>query len=193
VKLEKVVDRIARIGAEPEVLEQIARDVGAGLAEDERRALERVARELAIHAPHRGRGAGASPHDYWAGYAAAIGTVLAAQRAAAEKVEAREAALRHTAGDNSQACLEILAAGPATGAEIAAHLDITPGAASKILAHLRGAGLVRPLGGQPYPKRGARKPHVLTALGSWTADERRRKRREAGLSPLSVLSSADAG
>lgn len=190
MKLAKVVARIARIGKEPELLEQIARDVGAGLAEDERRALERVARELAIHAPHRGRSGSAD--DYWAGYAAAIGTVLAAQRASAEKVEAREAALRHTAGDNNQACLEVLAAGPATGAELAARLDITPGAASKMLAHLRGAGLVRPLGGQPYPKRGARKPHVLTALGSWTADERRRRRREAGLSPLSILS-ADAG
>jgi CRP-like cAMP-binding protein len=191
VKLDKVVARIARIAEEPELLEQVARDVGAGLAEGERDSLERVARELAIHAPHRSRGAKTDPNDYWAGYAAAIGTLLAAQRAAAEKVEAREAALRHTRGETAQGALEILAARPSTGAEIAAQLGVTPGAASKVLAQLRGAGLARTLGGQPYPKRGARKPHVLTPLGSWAADELRRRRRAAGLSPLAIV--ADAG
>ena len=54
---------------------------------------------------------------------------------------------------------------------LAAKLGATPGATSKILASLRGVGLVRIVGGRPYPKRGAAKPHVLTPLGSWVASE----------------------
>lgn len=187
MKIDKVVARIARLSSEPELLEQVARDVGAGLAAGEREGLETIARELAARAPHRARGAKASEQDYWAGYAAAIATLLAAQRAMSEKNDAREAALRHARSETAQGVLAVLASGPSTGAEVAAQLGITPGAASKVLTTLRGAGLVRTLGGQPYPKRGARKPHVLTPLGAWAADELRRLRREAGISPISLV------
>jgi CRP-like cAMP-binding protein len=187
MKIDKVVSRIARLSTEPELLEQVARDVGAGLAAGERDELETIARELAARAPHRARGAKASEQEYWAGYAAAIGTLLAAQRATAEKHESRQAALQHAQGETAQGVLAVLATGPATGAEVAAQLGVTPGAASKLLTMLRGAGLVRTLGGQPYPKRGARKPHVLTPLGSWAADELRRRRRAAGVSPISLV------
>jgi DNA-binding transcriptional ArsR family regulator len=189
--LEKITARIARIGAQPELLEQLARDVGAAIAAGERDALERIARELAVHAPHRVRGDNGSDRDYWAGFAAAMATLIAAERASSEKREQREAALRQLTGETAQAAVELLAEDPMTGAELAARLGVTPGAASKVLAQLRGAGLARTLGGEPYPKRGARKPHVLTPLGSWAQGELRRRRGEQGRAALGLV--ADAG
>ena len=91
-----------------------------------------------------------------------------------------------------------LATAPMTGAELAAQLGVTPGAASKVLSHLRGAGLARTLGGIDYPKRGARKPHVLTSLGSWAAAHQEKIKNGgdlrsdlAGVPPLALT--ADAG
>jgi len=191
VKLEKITARIARVGAQPDLLEQLARDVGAAIASGERDALEHIARELAIHAPHRVRGDNGSDRDYWAGFAAAMATLIAAERASSEKREQGEAALRSLAGETAQAAVELLAEDPMTGAELAARLGVTPGAASKVLAQLRGAGLARTLGGEPYPKRGARKPHVLTPLGSWAQGELRRRRGEQGRAALGLV--ADAG
>ncbi|HTM19448.1 MAG TPA: MarR family transcriptional regulator, partial [Kofleriaceae bacterium] len=177
MNLDKVLRRIGRLDEQPEALAQVARDVGFALAAGERRAIERVARALAAQAPQRRRGRGASEQDYWAGFSAGIAMLLAAHQAGAEVGDAREAALRQAASDGARAAILILAGGPATGAELAAQLGLTPGATSKILSTLRGAGLVRPLGGHPYPKRGARKPHVLTSLGSWLADELDRRAR----------------
>jgi hypothetical protein len=175
VNVDKVLRRIARLGSTPEAAEQVARDVGFGLAREQREALVAVARELAAHAPE----ASERNRDYWAGFADALGTLLAAWQAAHERTDARQAALRAVTGDTARGTVQTLARGPATGAEVAAALGVTPGAASKALASLRAAGIARVLGGQPYPKRGARKPHALTSLGDWLAGELER-RAEAG-------------
>jgi hypothetical protein len=180
VNLDKVLRRIGRLDEQPEALAQVARDVGFALAAGERRAIERVARALAAKAPARKRGKGASDQDYWAGFSAGLAMLMAAHQAGAEVGDAREAALRQTATEGARRVILLLGAGPLTGAELAGQLAMTPGATSKILATLRGAGLVRPLGGHPYPKRGARKPHVLTSLGSWLADELDRRARASG-------------
>jgi DNA-binding transcriptional ArsR family regulator len=167
----KVLRRIAQLGATPEAAEQVARDVGFALARGEREALAAVVRELAARAP----AADERDASYWAGFADGLGTLVASWQAAQERADARRAALQAVSSDTARGAVRALGAGPATGTELAASLGVTPGAASKALATLRGAGLVRVLGGQPYPKRGARKPHALTALGTWVADELERR------------------
>ncbi len=161
---EKVIRRLAELSEAPEGLSQLARDIGFGVARGEREALAVVGRELAAAAPSRRQ------NEYWAGFAAALGTMLASYESAHERVDARQAALRAVRSDASRAVVCALACGPATGAELAEQIGITPSATSKILAALRGAGLARILGAEPLPKRGARKPHALTPLGSWAAD-----------------------
>ncbi len=169
MRTDKLMRRLADLGSSPEELERVARDIGFALARGQREPLAEVARELAARAPHSSRQD--AEKSYWAGFAAALGTVVAAYQAAHEQSDARQAALNAASSDSAQAVIAILATHPATGAELAASLGITPGATSKILASLRGAGLVRLSGSQTYPKRGARKPHVLTPLGGWVADQ----------------------
>jgi DNA-binding transcriptional ArsR family regulator len=169
----KVLRRIARMGATPEVAEQIARDLGFALARDEREALAAAAREMAARAP--GREDGDRGDEYWAGFVDGLGTLIASWQAAQERADARRAALEAVSSETARGAVRALTAGPATGAELATALGVTPGAASKALATLRGAGLVRVLGGQPYPKRGARKPHGLTPLGTWLVEELERR------------------
>jgi len=174
---DKVRRRIAELakpgGVSPERLERLARDLGFALARGERAPLADAARSLAANAPRRARSRAAPAEDtaWAAGYAACFGTLLAAYEAAHERVDARDAAVRALSSDVAIGVVRALTEGPATGAELAARLSVTPGATSKILTQLRGAGLARVAGGRPYPKRGARKPHVLTSLGSWAADE----------------------
>lgn len=167
---KKVLRRVRRAQAEPEVLSTVARDVGVALAQGDRDNLADVARELAANAPNQADPAS----QYWAGFAAALGMLLSAYDAAHTQADAREAALRAVAGDSAQAVLQMLSRGPATGAELSSRLGITPGGISKILKTLRGFGLARALGGQPsgeIPERGAPKPHVLTSLGISIASE----------------------
>jgi hypothetical protein len=179
VKTEKVLRRIAELGATEESLaklEQVARDVGFALANGQREALQEVARELAAHAPYPPGGRDDKLRkSYWAGFSAALGTLLASYEAAYERDDAHAAALRAVRSDLSKAVVRLLSEAPRTGAELAAKLAATAGATSKILASLRGVGLVRVVGGQPYPKRGAAKPHILTPLGSWVARELNRQ------------------
>ena len=122
-----------------------------------------------------GAGGGGRRDDYWAGFAAAIGTLLAAYEAAHEHQDARVVALRAISSPAAESVLLALADRPATGAELATRLGLTPGAVSKILKALRDASLARILGGppenQPLPERGAPKPHALTSMGSSLARE----------------------
>ena len=177
MRARKVLRRIARSCERPEALQTVARDIGEGLARGQRDDLLEVARQLAAHAPQpTGDPAAADPgpsSEYWAGFAAAMGTLLAAYEAAHEGQDARAAALRSIASSSAEAVVTELGHGPATGAELASKLGLTPGATSKILKSLRAAGLARILGGTPesIPERGAPKPHVLTSLGSSIARE----------------------
>lgn len=163
--MHKTIRRIARIGAEPEELERVARDVAVAVARGEREELKEVGRALAMHAPARSAG-----DDYWAGFAAALGTMLAAYEVSFERSDARRAALQVVSSDTSKKVVRALADNPATNAELARRISVTPGATSKILTALREAGMARVLGGDALPERGARKLHALTPLGSWVAD-----------------------
>lgn len=183
MKISKVTRRLNQVEQTPEVLEQVARDLGFALARGERDAAAEVARALARAAP--------DDDGYWAGFAAGMGVMVAAYQAALERQDARAAGLAAASSETSRAVLAALAVEPATGAELASRLGVTPGAASKVLTSLRGAGLVRVLGGAPIPKRGARKPHALTPLGSWVADEQ--SKRTAAQGTPSVHAIADAG
>jgi DNA-binding transcriptional ArsR family regulator len=183
VKPKKVIRRLRAVEQTPEVLEQVARDLGFALARGERDAAAEVGRALAGAAPE-GDG-------YWAGFAAGLGMLLASYEAGFERADARQAALGAASSATARAVIAVLASEPATGAELANHLGVTPGAASKVLSALRGAGLVRVLGGAPIPKRGARKPHGLTPLGTWVADELARRGDEDETESVQQL--ADAG
>jgi CRP-like cAMP-binding protein len=182
IKRDKVLGRIARAAQSPEILDHVARDVGVALAAGQREALAAIARELAAHAPSTSAEApaGRAGQPYWAGFAAGMGTLLAAYEASFQHADARESARRAVAGDLAQSIVLALGDAPATGVDLAARVGATPGAVSKILGALRGAGLARVLGGLPYPKRGARKPHALTPLGVGIADELRSRRRAGG-------------
>lgn len=180
VKREKVLKRIRTVATSPELLDHVARDVGVALASGQRDDLAAFAHGLAAHAPagpgeraERGgdRGASGKSGHYWAGVAAGLGILLASYEAAFQHVDARAAALRSAGGELARSVVLALAEAPATGVELAERLGVTPGATSKVLASLRASGVARPLGGMPYPKRGARKPHGLTPLGSAIADE----------------------
>ena len=183
MKTEKVLRRIAELAATEESLaklEQVARDVGFALASGQREALQEVARELAAHAPYPpGQRDDKLRKSYWAGFAAGLGTLLAAYEAAHERDDAHASALRAVRSELSRAVVRLISEAPCTGAELAGKLGVTPGATSKILASLRGSGLVRVVGGRPYPKRGAAKPHILTPLGSWVAGELNREEHDA--------------
>jgi DNA-binding MarR family transcriptional regulator len=173
VKRDKVLKRIGTVTRSPEVLDHVARDVGVALAAGQRDDLAAFARELAARAPDAGGERDAKSAHYWSGLAAGLGMLLASYEAAFQLDDARAAALRATGSELARAVVLALAAAPATGIELAERLGVTAGATSKILSSLRGAGVARPLGDMPYPKRGARKPHGLTPLGTALADELR--------------------
>jgi DNA-binding transcriptional ArsR family regulator len=164
----KIVRRMQKMATEPNtVLSGVARDVGFAIAEGDREALEAIGRELAARAPH----GDSDEQTYWAGFAAGMGSLMAAFQAAHDRTDARAAAIGATRTEIARSIVATLAVGPATGAELAQQLGVTPSAISKSLTALRNSGVARVLGGGPYPKRGARKPHALTSLGSWVADE----------------------
>jgi DNA-binding transcriptional ArsR family regulator len=174
----KVIKRLARIGERPELLNTVARDAGVALARGEREALRLLVRELAARAPGGEGDAPVNPaagEHYWAGFAAAMGMVLASYEAEHGQADARMAAMRALSSPVARRVLCELAHGPATGAVLASRLTLTRGAVSKILKSLRGVGLARIAGGGmghgPVPERGAPKPHVLTALGAALAGE----------------------
>ncbi|MEM9491279.1 MAG: hypothetical protein AAGC55_19175, partial [Myxococcota bacterium] len=115
---------------------------------------------------------------YWAGFSAALATLLASYESAHTEDEVRLEARRIVSSPSAQAVVLELARGPATGAELARTLELTPGAVSKVFKSLRLAGLARALSsaspdraGRPSPERGVRKPHVLTSLGMAVADD----------------------
>lgn len=172
----KVIKRLARIGERPELLNTVARDAGVALARGERDALRLLVRELAVRAPG---GEGDPPVErttgqhYWAGFAAAMGMVLASYEAEHGHADARAVAMRALTSPVARRVLCELAHGPATGAVLASRLKLTRGGVSKILKSLRGVGLARIAGGGhgPVPERGAPKPHVLTAQGAALAGE----------------------
>lgn len=167
-KTNKIVRRMQKMATEPNtVLSGVARDVGFAIAEGDRDAIEAIGRELAARAPH----GDTNEQAYWAGFAAGIGSMLASLQAAHDRVDSRAAALGATRSDVARSIVATLAVGPATGAELAGQLGVSASAISKSLNNLRNSGVVRMLGGGPYPKRGARKPHALTSLGAWVADE----------------------
>ncbi len=173
MKTSKVLRRLSRLDARPQLLERVARDVGVALAHGDREGLSVVVRGLATNAPDSD---GGDPElAYWAGFAAAMGMLLASYEAAHEPGDARAAAMRALGSPSAKAVLGALADMPQTGAELAKHLQLTPGAVSKILKSLRGVGLVRVLGGptesESIPERGAPKPHALTPLGIGVAGE----------------------
>lgn len=177
MQTKKVLRRIARTNDRPELFERIARDVGVALARGQRDDLATVVRELAVHAPAP---PAPKPGDrdhataYWSGFAAALGTLLTAYEAAHHDGDAREFARRVVAGASAESVILALAEKPATGAELARELGLTPGATSKILKSLRQAGLARipgPPDGTRIPERGARKIHRLTSLGLSIAEE----------------------
>ena len=163
--MHKTIRRIAHLETEPEELNRVARDIAVAVARGEREELKEVARALAIHAPSR-----SGADDYWAGFAAALGTLLAAYEVSFERSDARRNALQVVSSDTSKKVVRALAEKPATNAELARRISVTPGATSKILTALREAGMARVLGGDNVPERGARKLHTLTPLGSWVAD-----------------------
>ncbi|MCG8419129.1 MAG: winged helix-turn-helix domain-containing protein [Proteobacteria bacterium] len=170
---KKVCGRIARIRECPDVLNIVARNIGEGLARGQREELQQVARELAAKSLEAD--SNDAQANYWAGFAAALGTLLASYEAAHEESDIRATAMRVLANVSAEAVLLELRHGPATGAELASRLGVTPGATSKILKSLRNVGLARVLGGlagdETLPERGARKSHVLTSLGSSVAQE----------------------
>jgi DNA-binding transcriptional ArsR family regulator len=177
MKTGKVMRRLARVGECPELLNTVARDAGVALARGERDALRLMVRELAARAPG---GDGDPPRDrdaqdqYWAGFSAAMGMVLASYEAEHGNSDARVAAMRAVSRPAARRVLCELAHGPATGAALAGRLQLTRGGVSKILKSLRGVGLARLAGGGSdavVPERGAPKPHVLTAQGAALAGE----------------------
>lgn len=169
MKVHKTIRRIAQLGADPGELERVARDIAVAVARGEREELKEVGRALASHAPVRKKDA-ADEHNYWAGYAAALGGLLAAYEVSFEHKDSRRAATEAVSSETSQAVVLALAEAPATNAELARALSVTASATSKILATLREHGLARILGGASVPARGARKVHALTPLGTWVAD-----------------------
>jgi len=169
VKVNKTIRRIAQLKTEPEQLERVARDIAVAVARGEREELKEVGRALATYAPTVKK-AEHDDHNYRAGFAAALGTLLAAYEVSFERKDARRVAMEAVSSDTSKAVVVALARQPATNAELARAIGVTPGATSKILNALREAGLARILGGHPLPERGARKTHALTPMGSWVAD-----------------------
>ncbi len=172
MKVNKTIRRIANVKAQPDELMRVARDIAVAVARGEREELKEVGRALATHAPEVKKSEHAD-HNYWAGFSAALGTLLAAYEVSFERKDARRVAMEAVTSETSQAVVLALAEQPATSAELARALTVTPGATSKILNALREAGLARILGGHPLPERGARKTHALTPMGSWVADSLR--------------------
>jgi hypothetical protein len=177
VKRDKVLKRIGTVARSPDVLDHVARDIGVALAAGQRDDLATFARELAARVPEapgeRGGRGGSKSASYWSGVAAGLGMLLASYEASFQQDDSRAVARRAATSEFARSTVLALADAPATGIELAERIGATPGAMSKILAGLRAVGVARPLGGLPYPKRGARKPHGLTPLGTALADELR--------------------
>ena len=166
MNLKKVKKRLVQIPTKPELLEHVARDVGFAAADADRQILATIASHLA-----KAAGSGKKNQDYWAGFATALGMFLASYEAGFEQRDAEQYALQCVKNPSIRATIEELNDAPQTGKSLALQLGLSPSATSKILTSLREMGIARVLGGRPYPKRGAPKPHALTPLGEWLAKQ----------------------